>query len=421
MGNVGSEGREKRKRKTQVITALSIIAVVVLGIIGLALTRDGDNNDGSIPELKPGEEWWYSSSRAGGGTQGTYVTVKVTGTKVMGGDHYYTLEENRWENSTKIGSEELLASMGNLSLCDTEGIPLSQPFSFPLHEGKEWVGVMEGIEGHVFKCSRFYDLKTPAGTFDGYKIDSKGPAGDFIFWYSPEVRYIVAMEYSPLDDAAGGDNAYRRELVGFGGRDGDSDGMTDKGEGILGCNPSNRDTDKDGVPDGTDLNPLIDLGFTLELIHLTIEERTDVISDPDVYIWIQISAGSEFLSESTDTYRNQHDIALNLAYVLDISDDGEAGPMIIGGAVNFWEQKEPAELGIALDVCGDSTEVDGFHFYFTYDLNTGQWRLYPQNPFWGSPSYLTGDGEYTVTGLDDGFSLMEERPVQDATLTFDMY
>ena len=170
--------------------------------------------------------------------------------------------------------------------------------------------------------------------------------------------------------------------------------------------------------DGDDRNPLMDLGFTLELIHFRVEDRTDLLTESDVYLWVQISAGGEFLFDQTDTYRNQNDIDLNLVYEVDIADDGPPGAIFISGTVNFWEEKEPASAGVALDVCADPTDTNGFHFFFSYDIYSEEWSLYPIS---GAEAYVTGSGQYTVSGLDDGFSFAEETPVQDATLDFNMY
>jgi len=412
---------EMKGRKTKMIIAVAIICVLVLGILGWLVFYRNGGDDANVPSFQLGEEWWFSLEVKGSGSGSGHLMTKVIGTELMNGRHFYLVGETVWNNATQEDYEEALFSMSNMSVYDIEGNIRSEPFAFPLKDGATWTGMMDGVGDYNFSCKSFSGFKVDAGKFSGFKITATGSGGNYVFWYSPGVRYFVAVSYTAPDGAGEDDHSYELRLDAHGTTDSDMDGITAAGEKIIGTKSENKDTDRDGVVDGDDLNPLMDLRFTLELIHLTIEDKTDLLSDPDVYIWIQIVAGDEFVSDTTDTYRNQRDINLDLVYDIDIPDDGEPGPLEIGGVVNFWEQKEPAALGIALDVCGDTSEVDGFHFYFTYDIFMEEWSLYPMNPFWGSEAYMTGSGKTTVSGLDDGFSLIEERPVQDATLEFDMY
>ena len=402
------------------IGAVIVGGILLVGTLAWFILQDPGGNEADVPKLDLGDEWWFSHSLNGEGGDDSYLMAKVLGIELIGGNEFYIIGEVLWNNCTKEDYGEVHRSKSNLSLCDSEGNIHSEPLNFPLKDGKTWNGRMNGEDNYTFTCESFSKYKVRAGTFGGFKITAVGEAGDYIFRYSPEVEYFIAVSHTDPAQGEGDAHSYELELVGYGNADKDGDGITDVGEDILHIDAANEDTDGDGSPDGNDRNPLMDLGFTLELVRLLIEDRTDLLSDPDVYLWIQIDAGGEFFSDQTDTYRNQQDISLDLVFDVDIPDDGPPGPLDIVGVVNFWEQKEPAALGIALDVCGDATDVDGFHFYFTYDIFTEVWSLYPRNPG-GSQPYVTGSGSATVSGLDDGYSLVEERPVQDATLEFNMY
>ena len=413
--------RGMRRRNIMKIGAVVLVGVLLIGIIGWFIFHSSEEEGADVPEFDLGEEWWFSHRVEGQGSNNAYLMTKVIGTEMMEGEEFYLIGETVWNNATQEDYREIFCLMTNLSVYDSDGNLLSEPLNFPLKDGKTWKGRMDGVDNYNFTCESFSKYKVNAGTFGGFKITATGDSGNYILWYSPKVEYLIAVSYTSPGGGGEDDYSYELKLEGYGNADKDGDGITDIGEGILHSDSDNKDTDGDGVIDGSDLNPLMDLRFTLELVHLKIEDKTDLLSDPDVYIWVQIVAGDEFFSDTTETYRNQREIDLNIVYDLDIPDDGNPGPMDVGGVVNFWEQKEPAALGVALDVCGDKTDVDGFHFYFTYDIFTEVWSLYPRNPSGGSEAYLTGSGSATVSGMDDGFSLVEERPVQDATLEFDMY
>lgn len=421
--DVKKSGRMKLDKK-KVILVLGIVGIFILGAVGWVVYGDDEGDGGGVPRFELGEEWWYLMDTEGGG-ENSYRRTRIWGTMIAEGEQYYRVDETRWENGTTAEHVELSWAMSNLSVYDPEMNLLSRPFDFPLEDGKTWSGKMNGVDNYNFTCVRFKEFNTGAGEFKGFKITATGSEGDYIFRYSGEVGYFVGMSYTAPSGSSGeGGGTYDLRLEGHGLADGDGDGLIDVGEELLGADPKMEDTDNDGVIDGSDMAPTFDLDFTLELIRLTVEDKTDLVTQPDVFMYIDIYAGDEYLYERTDTYRNQGEIELNLEYTLDMNDDitEQTGPSLgVGGEVNFWEQKEPAAMGIALDVCSDREEVNGFHFYFTYDITSGKWSLYPRSPGWGSGPYLSGEGEYTVSGLDDGFSLREERPVQDATLEFDMY
>jgi hypothetical protein len=408
---------DAKSNKIRIIAVAAIVVILVLAIFAVAGLLSPGAGEGDVPKFNLGDEWWYTKQEGSGESEDTYLMTKVIGTLLMNGIRFYQVGQTGWRNATRESYESCNMAQSNLSVCDGDGYFESEPFDFPLEDGKEWKGLMGGVKDYSFTCDRFSSYQVPAGKFSGFKITASGSSGSYDFWYSSKVKYLIAYSYQP---AAGDEvnESFEYRLVGYGSRDGDKDGLSDAGEKIIGSDPSIRDTDGDGVLDGNDLNPLRDLSFTFELIHLTVEDRTDIITQSDVFIDIMIFAGTEYVFERTDTYRNQNDIDLNLIYEFDIADDGEPGSTYIWGELNFWEEKEPSSGGIVLDVCADPSTTSGYHFYFYYDIFKQEWSL--QSSSFYEP-YITGSGEYTVSGLEDGFSAIEEAPAQDATFTFNMF
>jgi hypothetical protein len=183
----------------------------------------------------------------------------------------------------------------------------------------------------------------------------------------------------------------------------DGDAFTNLQEYEAGTNISHPDTDGDGVIDGQDVAPLVDIAIRLSITRISYDQMVEgAIDNPTVgkpyEIYVKVVVGGVVVwSETLSTL--EHELTEELVLVVDITDDLREVGIVLG----LWENDTAESSGLNaddhLDVDGTSDDLD---CDLTYDLILGTWK---------------GDTSSSVTdGHDDGLPPDGDHP--DGALEF---
>ncbi|MCK5017010.1 MAG: agmatine deiminase family protein [Candidatus Peribacteraceae bacterium] len=183
-------------------------------------------------------------------------------------------------------------------------------------------------------------------------------------------------------------------------------------------NPVESDTDHDGVPDDSDIDPLVDLEVTIKITEIL--QIDDVDSDGDFFVRVFVNDvdqdNYDFSIDNTldlanangdgdwinDDHKTSDEIGDQFTYTVDVPDSVED--------VSIWIDLFDNDEGISYpddwcDISGQptsegsshspsNTDADGRRVVLTYNLKTGQWS--------GDDSPGDANGYGHVSGNEDG-------------------
>lgn len=148
------------------------------------------------PTWKVGDFWEYKYSDG----SVAKISIDSIGSFDEKEGYYASTGQQKRFYSISLGLRKIFGPVG----VDTDFIPASRPFDFPLAVDQTWsaYGVMHrnlskmNTAGH-YEVLGYGKVKVPAGEFSAYYIISKSDYGLRIseLWYSPEVKYIVKATY----------------------------------------------------------------------------------------------------------------------------------------------------------------------------------------------------------------------------------
>lgn len=132
--------------------------------------------------------------------------------------------------------------------------------------------------------------------------------------------------------------------------DTDGDGITDGKENVLNTDPTAPDTDGDGVADSTDICPITDAKFLLQVTFLSASNSdAPFIDGSDPYLVISLDSQQQ----QTDFLENPEEVENPFSVSMKIPDDKSSYQL----AVQMWDEDtrwDPNDPDDQLDILADS-------------------------------------------------------------------
>lgn len=223
---------------------------------------------------------------------------------------------------------------------------------FPLYDGK--TKMVPGSHGEFYEIQvSKQKVQVEAGTFDTFNTSIIIHLGDksLVYasnYYSPMVRNIVLL-------CLWWENI-RVELTKHDSTDVDADGLADAIEDALGFDKKVADGDIDGVPDGWDTNPKIDLNQSIGITYFECyhenyhEKMIDPGTPPDVYFELVSNYKGKSVSNVTPVNWNKWTFECDYLFEVDLDDNNSHREMWSGNVFAYDKDRRPIDNADAIDI-----------------------------------------------------------------------